>query len=137
MAFQGGSSLTRIGEGWDDKRIEGIVGNLLRAGVMIAASVVFAGGVFFLIRYGSVHPNFSLFRGEPSDMRSLTGIFHDAFILRPRGIIQFGLLLLIATPVARVAFSAVAFALEKDRLYVIVTLIVLTVLLFSLLRARA
>jgi len=123
--------------GWDDQRIEKIVGNLLRAGVIIAASVVFAGGVFYLIRYGNIHPNFSLFRGEPSDMRSLAGIFHDAFILRPRGIIQFGLLLLIATPVARVAFSAVAFALEKDRLYVVITLIVLAVLLFSLLWARA
>ena len=48
---------------------------------------------------------------------------------------QFGLLLLIATPVARVAMAVVGFALERDRLYVVVSLIVLTVLLLSLTRA--
>lgn len=122
---------------WNDKRIEEIVGNLLRAGVLIAASVVFAGGIFFLIRYGNTRPDFSSFHGEPLVFRSLSGIFHDAINLSPRGIIQFGILLLIATPVARVAFSAVAFALEKDRLYVFITLIVLAVLLFSLLWTRA
>ena len=46
--------------------------------------------------------------------------------------IQLGLLVLIATPIARVAFSLVAFALQRDRIYVIVTLIVLAVLLYSL-----
>jgi uncharacterized membrane protein len=49
-----------------------------------------------------------------------------------RGLIQLGLLFLIATPVARVAFSVAAFALEKDTLYVAVTLVVLTLLLLSL-----
>ena len=52
-----------------------------------------------------------------------------------RGLIQFGLLLLIAVPVARVAFSVVAFALQRDRTYVVVTLIVLAVLLYGLTRA--
>jgi uncharacterized membrane protein len=121
---------------WDDKKIEEVIGNLLRAGVIIAASVVFVGGILFLIRYGHTYPDYSVFHGEPRDFRSLGGISHDAFALRPRGIIQFGLVLLIATPVARVAFSAVAFAMERDRLYVFITLIVLTVLLLSLLWAR-
>jgi uncharacterized membrane protein len=49
----------------------------------------------------------------------------------PATIIQLGILLLIATPVARVAFALVAFAIERDRLYVAVSLIVLAVLLFS------
>ncbi|MGH9431680.1 MAG: DUF1634 domain-containing protein [Terriglobia bacterium] len=129
--------MTRIGESWNDKRIEEVVSNLLRAGVIIAASVVLAGGIFYLMRYGRTHPDYSFFHGEPLDFRSLKGILHGAIILRPRGIIQFGLLLLIATPVARVAFSAVAFALERDRLYVVITLIVLGVLLYSLLWARA
>jgi uncharacterized membrane protein len=44
-----------------------------------------------------------------------------------------GLLLLVATPVARVIFSAIAFALEGDRTYVVITLVVLALLLFSLL----
>ena len=49
-----------------------------------------------------------------------------------QAIIQFGLLLLIATPVARVAFAAIGFAMERDYLYVVITLIVLVVLLYSL-----
>ena len=44
-----------------------------------------------------------------------------------------GLLLLIATPVARVAFSVAAFAEQRDRLYVVVTSIVLLLLIYSLL----
>jgi uncharacterized membrane protein len=57
---------------------------------------------------------------------------NDALAFRGRGLIQLGLLLLIATPLARVAFSVVAFALEGDRLYVVVALIVLAVLVCSL-----
>lgn len=56
----------------------------------------------------------------------------DALSFRSRGVIQLGLLLLIATPVARVVFSVFAFALQQDRTYVIVTLIVLAVLIYSL-----
>ncbi|MFZ3368535.1 MAG: DUF1634 domain-containing protein, partial [Candidatus Sulfotelmatobacter sp.] len=66
------------------------------------------------------------------DLRSVGGILRDAVALRGRGIIQLGLLLLIATPVARVAFSIFGFAEERDRLYVIVASIVLLVLLYSL-----
>ena len=47
------------------------------------------------------------------------------------GIIQMGLLLLIATPVARVVFSVFAFAVQRDSLYVAVTLVVLVVLALS------
>jgi uncharacterized membrane protein len=56
----------------------------------------------------------------------------EALSFSGRGIIQFGLLLLIATPVMRVAFAVVAFMIQRDRIYVGVTLIVLSVLLFSL-----
>ena len=65
-------------------------------------------------------------------MRILSGIVKDVLAFKRRGIIQFGLLLLVATPVARVAFSILAFALQRDRTYVIITLIVLGILLYSL-----
>jgi uncharacterized membrane protein len=70
--------------------------------------------------------------GEPTDLRTLSGIVKDALAFRGRGLIQLGLLLLIATPLARVAFSVLAFAIQRDRLYVVVTLIVLAVLIYSL-----
>jgi uncharacterized membrane protein len=117
---------------WGDARIEEIVGNLLRAGVVTAAAVVAAGAVVFLIRHGGERPQYAIFQGEPSELRSVGGIVGAAFTGRGRGLIQLGLLLLVATPVARVIFSVIGFALEGDRAYVVITLIVLAVLLFSL-----
>ncbi|SRR5579884_350694 len=117
---------------YTDEQMEKIIGNLLRIGVIIAAAMVFIGGVLYLIHYGTISPDYRVFRGEPSDLRRLSGIVTDTFSLRSRGIIQLGLLLLIATPVARVVFSVFGFALQRDYTYVIVTLIVLGVLIYSL-----
>ncbi|MGB7622717.1 MAG: DUF1634 domain-containing protein [Terriglobia bacterium] len=118
---------------WTDERVERIIGSLLRDGVMLAAGVVLVGGIVYLIRYGGGRPDYQVFRGEPSELHSVSGILRGIFALHSRSIIQFGLLLLIATPIARVVFSVFAFALQRDRTYVIITLIVLTVLLYSLL----
>ena len=74
-----------------------------------------------------------MFHGEPSDYRTVRGILSDSFALQGRGIIQLGLLLLIATPVARVAFTIFGFAEENDRLYMAVASFVLLILLYSLL----
>ena len=120
---------------WTDEHVEGVIGTLLRWGVTLAAAVVLAGGVMYLARYGSTISDYKVFRGEPSDLREVSGILTGAVSWHSRGLIQFGLLLLIATPVARVAFSVVAFALQRDRIYVVVTLIVLAVLLYGLARA--
>jgi uncharacterized membrane protein len=117
---------------WTDRRIENVIGNLLRAGVILSALTVAIGAVIFLMRHGGERADFQIFRGEPSDLRTLRGILRDTFLLRGRGIIQLGLLLLIATPVARVAFSIFGFAEERDRLYVAVSSFVLLVLLYSL-----
>ena len=117
---------------WNDRRVEEIIGALLRAGVVLSASVVVAGGIVYLLRHGREPADYRVFRGEPSDLRHIGGIVRAALALQGRGIIQFGLLLLIATPIARVAFSIFGFAAEKDRMYVGFTVIVLTILLYSL-----
>jgi len=122
---------------WTDRKMEEFVGNLLRTGVLLSAAVVFAGGAIYLARHWSQPAEYHIFRGEPSEYRSLSGIWQQVLALRGRGIIQLGLLLLIATPVARVAFSVWAFAEERDRMYVAFTLIVLGVLLYSLLGSSA
>jgi uncharacterized membrane protein len=125
----------RVGT-WDDVRLEQIIGNLLRTGVALAALVVLAGGIAFLIQNGKARPDYHSFRGEPVDLRSVSAIVQDTASLSRRGIIQFGLLLLILTPIARVVFSVFAFAMEGDRMYVVITLLVLGVLLYSLLFSR-
>ena len=124
--------MNRPAEMWTDQRVENIVANLLRAGVWLASAVVAFGGIIFLYRHGSALPRYAAFVGEPFEYRSVSGIVRGTLTLHGRNIIQLGLLTLIATPVLRVAFSVVAFALQRDRLYVAVTLIVLAVLLFSL-----
>jgi uncharacterized membrane protein len=118
---------------WTDQKVEVIIANLLRAGVTLAAAIVLAGGALFLVRYGLELASYHVFVGEPTDLRTWMGIVHAAFALRGRGIIQLGLLFLIATPVARVAFAAFAFAIERDWLYVGISTFVLLVLLYSLL----
>jgi uncharacterized membrane protein len=117
---------------WTEEQVEAVVGNLLRIGVMLAAAVVCLGGALYLIRHGARVPHYGVFHGEPADLRSVSGIVTDALSLQGRGVIQLGLLLLLATPVARVAFSAFAFARRRDGMYVIITLVVLAMLLYSL-----
>lgn len=121
---------------WSDFRIEQTVGNLLRAGVVLSATVVVVGAVLFLARHGGQPPHYTTFRGEPANLCHVGGILTEALAGRAHALIQLGLLLLIATPVARVAFSVVGFALEKDHAYVLITLVVLGVLTFSLAGGR-
>jgi len=120
-------------QSWNDQRIEVIIGALLRTGVILAASVVLLGGVLYLKRHGHEVANYTTFHGEPENLKSVSQIVHGALAGSARAIIQLGLLLLIATPVARVIFSAIAFAIEHDYMYVVITLIVLGILLYSLL----
>src|SRR6266849_10187143 len=117
---------------WSDQRIESIMGNLLRAGVLLSAAMVMLGGIIYLTHQGGAAPEYGVFHGEPPDLQTVRGIVDDAFGLSGRGIIQLGLLLLIATPVALVVFSVFAFTVQRDWLYVLVTLVVLSVLTFSL-----
>jgi uncharacterized membrane protein len=120
-----------------DEQVERFMGNLLRAGVLAAAAVVLAGGLVYLIRHGTEPADLRAFRGEPEDLRTISGIVNEALVLRGRGLIQLGLLFLIATPVARVVFSVVAFRRQRDWVYVGITLLVLAVLAFSLLSGSA
>ena len=118
---------------WNDLEIEVIIGRLLQTGVTLAAAVVLIGGVIYLAHDGHDAVNFSTFHGgTPATLRDVSGIVRAAMHLSGHGIIQLGLLILIATPVARVAFSAVGFAIERDSMYVWLTLFVLAVLLYSL-----
>jgi uncharacterized membrane protein len=90
-----------------DRQMDEIIGRLLQIGVLIAAAVVAAGGAWYLAS------------GPEGDPHSLQ-------------LIWVGLLILVATPVARVVFSLAAFARQGDRAYVVITFIVLAVLAYSM-----
>jgi uncharacterized membrane protein len=123
--------------GFKDKDMQLIIGWILRAGVTISMAVVFIGGVMFLYRHGHSTPDYREFKKVPYFIHNTSGIIEGVLHLRGQAIIQLGILLLIATPVARVVFSAIGFILEKDHLYTLITFIVLLIILVSMLTGRA
>ena len=112
--------------------MEQLVGRLLQVGVAIATAVVLLGGAMLLATHGGDVPSFRVFRGTSSTLRSVSAAARGALAFDPRGMVQLGLVLLIATPVARVALTLGAFILQRDRLYVVLTTVVLALLLFGL-----
>jgi uncharacterized membrane protein len=108
------------------------LGTFLRVGVVTSAVIVLAGAALFLSRRGGELCDYNAFHGEPAQLRHPVGIVRAAAAMDDRGIIAIGLLVLIATPVTRVALSMLGFARQRDGLYVVLTAIVLAVLTYSL-----
>src|ERR1700737_1021902 len=117
---------------WSDREVEDLVGNLLRAGVILSAAVVLTGAVVYLARHGTQAAAYRVFPAEAGEVHAIRRVLPAAVSFQGRGIIQLGLVLLIATPVARVALSIVGFAAERDRMYVGFASLVLIILLYSL-----
>ena len=103
------------------------IGWILQGGVIISASVIIIGLLLLPTQPGGLSPERLL-----KFPQTLSQVTTNVLALRPQSIITLGLLLLIATPVLRVVVSVVTFALERDRKYVVITLIVLAILLFSI-----
>ncbi|HUI93538.1 MAG TPA: DUF1634 domain-containing protein [Chitinivibrionales bacterium] len=120
----------------DGRRFEKFIGTLLRIGVMLSGAVAVLGGAVLFLGHSVALPRLERFAGEPHGLTSIPGILGSAFSLDGRGLIQFGLLVLIAVPLFRVAFSVVAFTLRRDWLYCAVTAAVLALLVGSLLWGR-
>lgn len=120
----------------NDRQVQGWIATLLRAGVIAAACIGLAGGVAHLVRSGNEAPSYASFQGEPSALRHVADVIAGAVSLNTAALTQAGLLLLIAVPIFRVAVSVIAFALEKDWLYCVVTSLVMGILLFSLLGGK-
>jgi uncharacterized membrane protein len=118
---------------FNDQRMETMMGRLLQAGVLLASATVLLGGVLY-VKANASHPaSYHTFASEPGDLSHPLQLPALLAHGNPAAIIQLGILLLIATPIARVVFAVIGFAIERDRLYVLVSLIVLAVLIFGLL----
>lgn len=115
-----------------DKDIEQMMGNLLRFGVLASMLVVFTGAILYLFQHGHEAPAYLQFHGEPKRLTEAKAVWQTAMQGRGRSVIQLGLFILIATPIARIVFSVIGYVLEKDYLYVLITLIVLSVIIYSL-----
>jgi uncharacterized membrane protein len=119
------------GPSFTDKEMEVEIGLMLRVGVSVSALVVFAGGVLYLLRQGAL-PDYAHFHATADHLRTIAGVARGVARFDAASLIQSGVLLLIATPVARVVFCVVGFARQRDRLYVAVSAVVLAILVYSL-----
>jgi uncharacterized membrane protein len=117
---------------WSDQQFDVVLAKVLRTGVLLSAAIVACGGVVLLASRGLERPSYHVFRGEPVVLMSVRGIVDEAVHLRGPALVQLGLLLLIATPIARVVFSLVGFVRQRDWLYVTITAVVLALLSYSL-----
>ncbi len=135
----------------EDQRLEVAIAMLLRIGVMIAAVLVAIGGIMTLRHPESRVPSFRVFHapafhasGEVATavaaphaaIYSIGAIFYHLRDGSGASIIALGLLVLIATPIARVVFAIIGFARERDMLYTVISFIVLAILVFSLVHGR-
>jgi uncharacterized membrane protein len=117
-----------------DLKMEIAISGMLRAGVSLAAFVVLVGGILYLLRAHGIESDYRHFHGLPSPADRISPVLDGVRRLDSRSIIQLGILLLIATPIMRVVFCVFSFAAQRDKLYVVVSGIVLTVLLYSFFR---
>ena len=115
-----------------ERQLEEWISNLLKSGVLLSSTIVLVGGIQYLIYQGGDPAEYQFFRGEPFTLCSLKGVVTAAFSSSPLGIIQLGLLLLIATPIVRVAFSLLVFLWQRNFTYVVITLLVLSGLIYSI-----
>jgi uncharacterized membrane protein len=100
--------------------------------VVSAAICVFVGAILYLSAHAHDIVHFSTFKEPAPEFRSIPGIFRGAIKFQSEAVIQLGVLFLISTPIARVLLAMIGFYLERDRLYTVVSAIVLAILLFSL-----
>jgi uncharacterized membrane protein len=120
-----------------DTDMQVVIGWVLRIGVILSICIVFFGGIIYLYRHGQSIADYRIFKGIPVFVRTGSGILNGILTLRGRAIIQAGIVLLIATPIIRVVFSAIGFILEKDYLYTCITLLVLLIIFASMLSGHA
>jgi uncharacterized membrane protein len=101
-----------------------IIGGVLQGGVILSSAVILIGLVMLLLRGSGLSERYLA-----TFPHTFSQVWTGLLGLHPQSIIALGLILLILTPVMRVAISIVAFALERDRLYVVITSIVLLILI--------
>jgi len=116
----------------DDEKMDQLLGNVLRGGVILSATVILIGGMIYIWRNGQETVALSVFKGEPTYLKLIPDLLTTDAQARGHAIIQTGILLLLLTPITRVALSLLIFLRQKDFTYVLVTAIVLAVLLHSL-----
>jgi uncharacterized membrane protein len=116
-----------------DLKMEITISRMLRVGVSLAAFVVLVGEILYLWQAHGIKTDYGYFHGVPTPIDRIALVLEGIRHLDSRSVIRLGILLLIATPIVRVAFCLYSFGMQKDKLYILVSGTVLAVLLYSLL----
>ena len=111
-----------------DRRLAAHIARLLRVGVLLSAAVTLAGGVLLLLDHGGAPADLSAFPRPFPPPSDLLAIVRGARALEPRALTQLGIVLLVATPVSRVALALVDFVRRRDRAYAALSALVLLLL---------
>lgn len=126
------SKIMQEEEKFGEKDFQHIIGNLLRYGVWISLSVAFIGGIVYLMHHSGDIENYAVFQEKDSNIfEVIASIYQGVIHGSGESIIFFGIILLFLTPVFRVLLSLFSFLIEKDYLYVVITLIVILIILVS------
>lgn len=118
-----------------EQKLEALLSNLLKYGVLLASAVVLFGGIIYLFNYGSEPVTYRFFYGEPERLRSPIGIVKAVQDGYSDAVIQLGLLVLVSIPVIRVIISLFSFLKQRDFTYFFISLLVLGALTYSLIIA--
>ncbi|KRD10647.1 hypothetical protein ASE21_11235 [Flavobacterium sp. Root901] len=120
-------------EKFGEKDFQSIIGNLLRYGVWISLSVAFIGGIIYLMHHGNDVEDYSVFKENDQNIfEVIKTVFNGVASGSGEYLIFFGVILLFLTPVFRVLLSLFSFIIEKDYLYVVITLIVIMIIITSI-----
>ena len=120
-------------EKFGEKDFQSIIGNLLRYGVWISLAVAFMGGIVYLMHNGSQIEDYSVFKENDCNIfEVIADVYNGAVQGNGESLIFTGIVLLFLTPVLRVLLSLFSFLLEKDYLYVGITLIVILIIIISI-----
>ena len=110
-----------------------IVGNLLRYGVWISLSIAFIGGIIYLMNHGNDLENYSVFKENDTNIFNvITNIYNGVTLGKGEYVIFPGIILLFLTPMLRLLISLVVFFIEKDYLYVFITMLVVLIIGISI-----
>jgi uncharacterized membrane protein len=121
-------------------RVESALSLLLRGGVIVSSLIVIVGLVLMYFH----HPGYfhravaaETVAREMAFPHTVGEVYRGLLAWQGRSVILLGLFVLIATPVLRVALSVLVFLHQRDRMFVVITLIVLSLLLLSFMLGRA
>lgn len=118
-----------------DQQIQSTLARVMVAGTAISAGIIVIGLIWFLSAHLGLKAGDHIFSGEPKYLENPVSMVLRAFSVHEighrRSVVMIGVALLLINPVIRVGFAVFGFAVQRDRLYSVVSLLVLAVLLFS------